>query len=124
MIKIVLIMERQAIAQRLSQMLNESPDMSLVCSDYSCAERLVANHHAHIALIEVSENDVYDLAYCLRMAKEIKSDSAVCKVLLMCSEQNSETVEGVVQAKNQGKIDDFLFYDCTFPYMLSKLSVS
>ena len=44
-----------------------------------------------------------------------------CMLLLMCPEQDENSITRVVEAKRKKRIDDFVFYDVTIEYLISKL---
>ena len=41
--------------------------------------------------------------------------------MLMCPEEQQETVRRAIQAKQQGEIDDFVFYDVSMDYLTASL---
>jgi len=120
--KVVLIMHRKAIAQGLMAQLQDNKDINLVYEpDYSNAKNSLRSHHAKAALIEVTESGPYDMDYCLALCKELRVQTPECKLLLMCPEQDEQSVRKVVDAKSDNLIDDFVFYDVTIDYLASKL---
>ena len=44
-----------------------------------------------------------------------------CKQVLLCSESNAEACRVVLQAKQENRTDDFLYYDTSVRYLFSKL---
>ncbi|HZJ98610.1 MAG TPA: hypothetical protein VFC79_01305 [Tissierellaceae bacterium] len=119
---LVLLMQREAIAQALMMKLRDSPSISLIYeSDYNYAEIAINSTNAKAVLIEVVESGPYDIGYCLKLCKEIRKNIPRCKLILMCPEQDEKSVRQVVGAKAENKIDDFVFYDVTIDYLASKL---
>ena len=119
---IMLVMQRKAIAQGLVARLQDSPDIRLIYEpDYHKAKAAIHNYDAKAALIEATESGPYDMAYCLALCQELKQQTPGCKLLMMCSEQDEEGVRRVVDAKGEKLIDDFVFYDVTIDYLVSKL---
>lgn len=122
MLTIVLLMHRKAIAHGLMEKIRENSDISMIHeSDYDKGQDLVSINNANIALIEVTESGPFDMSYCLKLCSDLRKDKPECKLLLMCSEQNENTVKLVIAAKGEKKIDDFVFYDVTIDYLISKL---
>ena len=122
MAKVVLIMHRKAIAQGLMARLQDNKDINLVYEpDYRNAKNSLHNHNAKAALIEAAESGPYDMDYCLALCKELRMQTPECKLLLMCPEQDEQSVRKVVDAKSDNLIDDFVFYDVTIDYLASKL---
>lgn len=119
---IMLIMHRKMIAQGLMNRLRESPDINLVYEpNYHNTKSAICNCNANVALIEVVESGQYDIDYCLQLCKVLREHCPKCKLLLMCPEENEESIKQVVNAKGQNQIDDFVFYDVTIDYLVSKL---
>ena len=122
MAKVVLIMHRKAIAQGVMARLQDKEEINIVYEpDYSNAKDSLHNHKAKAALIEAAESGPYDMDYCLALCKELRMQTPECKLLLMCPEQDEQSVRKVVDAKSDNLIDDFVFYDVTIDYLASKL---
>lgn len=54
-------------------------------------------------------------------AASARKDAPKCMLLLMCPEQDENSITRVVEAKRKKRIDDFVFYDVTIEYLISKL---
>jgi len=120
---ILLIMKRKSVAQGLMLKLRDVPELELAYEeDYMCAAASINVHGADVALIEVAESGEYGISYCLELCARLKEATPGCKVLLMCPEQDRNSVVAVVRAKLEGGIDDFVFYDTSVDYLASKLS--
>lgn len=119
---VLLIVQRMAIVQGLMNKLPNNSNIQLIHeAKFSNVVAAASLHDAKVILIEVAESGPYDVDYCLKLCQEIRSLMPKCKLILMCSEQNEESVKQVIDAKWQGKIDDFVFYDVTMDYLASKL---
>ena len=122
MLDVVLIMHRKAIAQELMAKLKGNKDISLIYEpDYSKANAAIRNNKAKVALIEVAESGPYDMEYCLALCEGLRTQFPECKLLLMFPEQDRRNIKKVVDAKSKKLIDDFVFYDVTIDYLISKL---
>lgn len=88
-------------------------------SDYSKAVHIISTSHADAVLIEIAETGEYDASYCLALCAGLQTGS--CKLLLLCPEQDEPDVAAVVDAKQKGVIEDFVFYDASIDYLVSKL---
>ena len=118
----VLVMRRRPVAQGLMQRLNTESGLSLLFEpDYAHADVAIRSHGAGIALIEVAESGEYDTSHCLALCTWLRKETPGCKLLLMCPEQDKDSVSQAVEAKRDGRIDDFVFYDSTIDYLTSKL---
>lgn len=120
---IVLMMRRKPAAQGLIRKLRDSGEsLRLACEpDYARACEAIRAHAAGVALIEIAECGEYNAAYCLALCARLRRQAPGCKLLLMCPEQDTAAVSQAVQAKRDGRIDDFVFYDSTIEYLASKL---
>jgi len=119
---IILMMHRKAIMQGLINRLQGSPDIHLIYEpNYDNASVAISTYNAKVALIEAAESGSYDMHYCLILCKELRRHMPKCKLLLMCPEQDETSVKQVVDAKWKKQIDDFVFYDVTIDYLVSKL---
>lgn len=119
---VLLVVHRRAIVQALIDKLQKNSGISLVYeANFSHAETAGVLHNAEVVLIEVAESGMHNLDYCLNLCQEIRGLVPECKLIIMCSEQDEESVKRVIKAKWEGKIDDFVFYDVTMDYLVSKL---
>ena len=119
---ILLVMLRRPVAQLLMQQLHDVPGVrSIYEPDYVKFGESVASYGADIALIEVQESGKHDMADCLSLCGKLRKQAPGCRVLLLCPEQDEPGVTKAMEAKRDGRIDDFLFYNATTDYMTSKL---
>jgi hypothetical protein len=115
-------MWRRPIVQGLMRKLRGDPNLELIYEpDYNNANTAIRSNDAGIALIEVAESGEYDSARCLGICSKLRKEAPECKLLLMCPEQDKLSVVNAVEAKRDGLIDDFVFYDSTYDYLESKL---
>lgn len=119
---IVLVMRRKPIAQSLVGRLQDNPDAQIIhAPDYDNSEAIIFNSKANVVLIEAAESVDYGIAYCLELCERLRKDAPKCMLLLMCPEQDENSITRVVEAKRKKRIDDFVFYDVTIEYLISKL---
>ena len=120
--KVMLFMQRKAIAEALMHTLKEYPDLRLIYEpDYQNARTTIDGHNAKVALIEITESGTCDVDYCLTLCKKLRKQTPECELLLMCPEQDEKSVKQVIDAKGKKLIDDFVFYDVSMDYLASKL---
>ena len=121
---IALLMQRKPVAQGLINKL-ERPYIRLCYeSDYTKADSLVHTSSANIALIEIAETGRYDAGFCLALCKGLHERRQSCKLLLMCPEQDESSVAASIGSKQEGTIEDFVFYDASIDYLASKLLIA
>ena len=118
----VLIMKRVSLAQGLMEKAASSSDLRLVYeTDYTRAEQMIRRHDAYAVLLEITESNACSSSYCLNLCAWLRTAVPQCKLLLMCPETNEDAVRTVIQAKRNGRIDDFVFYDASMKYLLTLL---
>ena len=75
-----------------------------------------------IVLIEIPESGPWKPAEkCFAVCDMIHRQLPDCKLVILCSEDDKDSYQATIQAKQEGRIDDFLFYDNSAHYLLSKL---
>lgn len=119
---VILIMKRKPIAQGFMNSLKDSPYIRLIYQPYYHRSNLtIHKQDAKVALIEVAETGAYDIGYCLVLCDELRETAPECKLILMCSDQDEKTIDLVIDAMVKNYIDDFVLFDVTIQYLVSKL---
>ena len=78
---------------------------------------------ADVLLMETAFDPGFTLCECLTKAKLLRSRSPECKVILLCDENSApELARQVVQAKKDGRIDDFVYSSVSESYLTALLS--
>ena len=120
--RILLFMNRKGIAQVLLLRLSETDGVCTGFSqDYANADSIARRFCATSALIEVGEDGNFDTFYCLALCDRIHREMPGCKLLLLCSEDDKRGIANAIAARLDGTIDDFIFYDASVEYLMSKL---
>jgi len=115
-------MWRKIIAESLLAELNKEPGLQVYYEpDYTQADASIRNHNAKVALIEAAETGDRDVSYCLKVCASLPRETGSCKLILMCPGQDEEAVSQTINAKLEGRIDDFVFYEANLGYLSSKL---
>lgn len=82
-----------------------------------------ASSSADVLLMETAYDPGFTLYDCLTKAKLLRSRSPECKVILLCDENSApELARQVVQAKKDGRIDDFVYSSVSESYLTALLS--
>ncbi|MFR3077748.1 MAG: hypothetical protein ACLTNE_05290 [Intestinimonas butyriciproducens] len=89
--------------------------------DYANADVAIRRHLAAGALLEVTEDGEYDMDFCLALCTWLREATPDCHLMLMCPENQQETVNRAIAAKKQKLIDDFVFYDVSLDYLAASL---
>lgn len=119
---VALIMKRKILAQSLMKLVREEKGINMCFKpDYADSGIVIRGSGATCALIEVSESGEYDMDYCLALCTRLRKETPDCKLILLCPETDEEYVALTVKAKRANTIDDFIFYDTSLEYLISKL---
>ena len=119
---VLLFVGRKGIAQTLVKRLSVIPEIKAHLEyDYTNADSAVRKHSADTVLIEASESKNEDIIYCLSVCALLHSVAPSCKLLLLCPESYPKGVAKAIDARKDGVIDDFVFYDASVDYIVSKL---
>jgi len=75
-----------------------------------------------IVLVEIPESGPWKPAEkCFAVCDVIRRQLPDCKVVILCSADDKGAYQAAIKAKQESRIDDFLFYDNSSHYLLSKL---
>ena len=91
--------------------------------DYGRAAETAAACRPDVAVVEVPESKGRQTKDYLDICAEIRAICPRCKLMIMCPESSSISKQTAIAAMQAGDIDDFLFYDSTLEYFVSKLKV-
>lgn len=119
---VILIMQRASLAQGLMTKVRNAPGIQLFYEpDYANADVAIRSHLATGALLEVSEDGVHNISFCLALCAWLREVTPHCRLMLMCPEGQTEVVHRAIEAKRRGEIDDFVFYDVSLDYLAASL---
>lgn len=120
--KIVLVMDRKVLAEALLLEMKNNTGMKIYTEyDYHKATVSVDIFRPDAVLIELPETKEISAEECLKICDEIREVDAACKILLLAPEGDPKACELTIQAVRDGRIDDFLYYDTSMKYLISKL---
>ncbi|HHU07440.1 MAG TPA: hypothetical protein GXZ59_03745 [Clostridiaceae bacterium] len=121
--KVLLIMSRKIVSDCLIAQADTSSSFKFQAEhDYAAAVQSAIKYDPAIVIVEVPESGIYRLTErCLQIADEIKKYLPRVKRLLLCSERDAESSRAAIRAKQEKRIDDFLFYDASVKFLFSKL---
>lgn len=120
--KIVLVMDRKVLAEALLLEMKNNTGMKIYTEyDYHKATVSVDIFRPDAVLIELPETKEISAEECLKICDGIREVDAACKILLLAPEGDPKACELTIQAVRDGRIDDFLYYDTSMKYLISKL---
>ncbi len=90
--------------------------------NYDSAANSAVSIQAEVVLVEVPETGSEDRAErCLMICDQVRQLVPGSKQVLLCSESDTLACRAAISAKQENRIDDFLFYDTSITYLFSKL---
>ncbi len=120
--KILLIMDRKVLSDALlSEMDDPSKFVFYTEYNYIHAQISAVVFLPDTILMEIPESQKISPDQCLDICDEIRSNHPECKILLLTPEGNQRACELTIKAVQEGRVDDFLYYDTSMKYLVSKL---
>jgi len=119
---VLLVLCRRVIADLMIEKINQRPKLK-AHGIYSYREAMSAakTYKPHIALVEIPEAQGEPAKEAFQVCMVIKEQCPDCKIVLLCPENDDQSVEFCVETKNRGDIEAFLFYESSPKYLVSQL---
>jgi len=73
------------------------------------------------AVLEIPESGEWDAEHCIRLCGTLTRHLPDMKLMILCPEDNPEACRRTEQALKDGLIRDYVFYDTSTQYLISKL---
>lgn len=120
--KILLVMDRKVLAEALLLEMKNISDLTF-CKEYNYKKAVITAEifQPNILLLEIPESQKISLGQCLEICDEIRNIFPECKILLLTPEGNQKAREMAIQAVQQGRVNDFIYYDTSMEYLVSKI---
>ena len=121
--KVLLVMHRKMLSDALIAGSGGDARFIIIAEQNYATAALTAESYApEIAVLEIPESGPWKSAEkCLAVCDVIRGQIPDCKQVILCSENDADSCHAAIRAKQERKIDDFLFYDNSIHYLLSKL---
>ena len=120
--QVLLVMYRKMLSDALIQHVSGSAQFSFYAeSNYRCALLSAEIVQPAIAVVEIPESGEWTAERCLALCDCIRRSLPDCRMVALCPEENESICLQVIAAKKAGRLDDFLYYDTSINYLLSKL---
>ena len=121
--RVLLVMKRKILSDALIDQAARDPRFELMAAqNYSTAVLTAESCTPEITLVEIPESGSWKSAEkCLLLCDAIHRQFPNCKQVILCDEDNADSYNAAIQAKQENRIDDFLFYDNSIRYLFSKL---
>ena len=119
---VLLVLCRRILAGLLVESIRKRTGMEAYeLVEFDRAKDMSMLYKPKLALVEVPERNGSPTLDALTVCKEIKEASPGCKVILICPENDEDSVKASLNAIRGGEIDDFLFYDLSVDYLVAKI---
>ena len=121
---VLLVLCRKVIAGLLIESISKNQNMRVYgVYKHNEVRSAAMTYKPQLALIEVADRygDPVPAEDALDVCLDIRESSPDCKIMLLCPERDKESVNMCVDAKKRGEIQDFLFYEASVEYLVSKL---
>ena len=119
---VVLVMQRKFVAEEIIRKARANSGARFIhVRNYDDALETIIGNNAAVALIETPQSGDYDVSRCLDICASLRKKAPQCKLFLSCPDEDRPCIERVIDAQRNMQIDDFLFYDTTTDYLISKL---
>ena len=119
---VMLVLCRKVIAKLFIEHIQNNTQMEAFgVYEFNKVKNMALVHQPILALVEIPEQHGNPAGDALDVCEDIKDACPNCKIMLMCPEQDKQSVDACVEAKRKGKIEDYIFYDTTPEYLASKL---
>ncbi len=120
---ILLIMHRKILSDALIEGAKDGVHFEFqAVQNYASALITAEACMPEIVIMEVPESGNWRSAdKCLAICDMIRKQIPGCKQVLLCSESDAEACRAAIRAKQENRIDDFLYYDTSVKYLFSKL---
>ena len=120
---VLMVMHRKMLSDALiAQTATDAPFKIVAEQNYATAALTAETCIPDIVVMEIPESGPWRSAEkCLAVCDMIRGQMPGCKQVLLCNEYDAVSCHAAIRAKQARRIDDFLFYDNSVNYLLSKL---
>ncbi len=87
--------------------------------NYLQAAACVDIFHADVVILDIVDQENMDEA--IEICQTFRQDEQNVKILLLVRPEQAAVRKVAVETKNNGLVDDFVFYDSSLTYLLAKL---
>lgn len=119
---VLFISSNKVLGQGLSAAIQAKPELDFLWAaqlHYPQAVVGVDIFHADVVILDIVDQE--DMGQSVKICQSIRQERQDIKILLLVRPEQSTVYSQVVETKNAGLIDDFVFYDSSLNYLLAKL---
>lgn len=125
---VLFISSNKVLGQGLSAAIHAKPELDFLWAaqfHYPQAVVGVDIFHADVVMLDIvdqADMDQADMDQAVGICQPLRQVEQDLKILLLVRPEQSVVCSRVIDAKNAGLIDDFIFYDSSLAYLLAKLA--
>ena len=119
---VLFISSNKMLGQGLSAAFQSKPELDFLWAaqlNYPQAVVGIDIFHADVVILDIVDQE--DMGQSVKICQSIRQERQDIKILLLVRPEQSTVCSQVVETKNAGLIDDFVFYDSSLNYLLAKL---
>ena len=118
--RVLLVMKRRVLAEAIMQ---ETQSALLFRAEYRSENAPIAaeTFAADVVLLEIPERT--PRAQSAALCDAIKRQRPETRILLLCPENDPDACRVTIEAVREKRADDFVFYDTSIRFLLSKLEM-
>ena len=123
--KVALITRNKILAQSLAAAVRGMNDCNFEFFILLDANQAVIDAEVleiDVALIDAMDRGTEEKATLVSFCESLKKKLPLCHLLLLVSQDDLARREIATQAKKNGLVDDFVFYDASLKYLFAKLA--
>ncbi|MDL2236499.1 hypothetical protein LJC56_01505 [Christensenellaceae bacterium OttesenSCG-928-K19] len=122
MSSVLLILNRRILGDTLIKTMKDSPQFQLHTEyEYDNAISAAIAIQPVVAVLELSNAGEWTIQRCIELCDRLKEECYGIKILVLCPEENKDACDSTVAAVQACRVDDFVFYDASRKYLISKL---
>ena len=121
-VTVMLLLCRRVIVKLLREHIENSTGFDTI-TVYKPNEvaRMALARKPRLAVVEIPERCGSPALETLDVCRDLKAASPNCKIMLMCPEQDQESVAVCEAAMKDGEVEDYVFFETSPEYLTSKL---
>lgn len=119
---ILLIMKRKVLADALVRTMKDAPRFEFY-TEYNYAGAILTTEILRPAVIvlEIPESGDWTVGKCLTLCDRLKETHPDGKILVLCPEGDTDACDATIAAVQESRVNDFVFYDTSWKYLISKM---
>lgn len=122
MSSVLLVMKRKVLADSLVRSMKDAPRFDFH-TEYNYAGAILTAEvlRPTVVVLEIPESGDWTANKCLALCDRLREEHPSGKILILCPEGDPAACDATIAAVQDARINDFVFYDTSWKYLVSKL---